>query len=1499
MDVLENYKGDTSPQINIDEMYGVEKKRKPLSDATARNEAALMSLLHAEPSKITETYQNLYNELLQGGTEYSDMVGRDLENKASKGISDTLVGILGDASLPLDVKKSAVEAAKTYSPSKVDMFSQKVASEDQEGNAEQAYMLERSRNVLAKENDFRAQRQAIHNAHQASKDSSFTGFLVDLVEAALPTFFQTAGTLTEVQKSLGMKPSVVDRLYLKGAKEKIREHLFKLPPEQRAQAVETIANAIDENSGVLIYKKNDLAARELLSQLIGDGYSGSDAAVDNAVQLLDAIGVGQLTRSVSKGVVRGFSKRIVDTPTAPASPLDIAASSNPAEARKLYEAANVSDESSLAISGTDKTSLILDNELPQLLSESVPNKLVDPARRVSKELKETVLGKGGIRFTQKERDEALEKAKTEYLNATGVNLLDNYTQFGIQGDKVVVKGFYGSSEGGFLKAEDALEQARYTFRSFEIGDDSLSIHKLSDEGEYVPVKLEDVKGVEGNYIVGLEIKRGIDVSDTLDVKYNFADRFKFSNSRITGSVSSNILDHASMLHPVITGSAERAVDLGTRIDKLIIQIGDDYARQARSLDKAQREQLAKVIHDSNFNRVEYDDSTLRTTYGLNDRAIDALKKWREGWDSHHWLSNLTHVKNMRNSGYQVLVSPNAKLYGKPVSKGSATGEVYDATTDTIKLLSSNELDSLYNKGGTLVKLRTPETILGKEVTHFAVDNSPSTYLRTLNDSDQVLNYIPGYYKLYYNSPRFVVEKVKGSNGSTYERAIAVAGDWKEAEHYLKRKAAAAGVTPEQFGRIRGDIKQYSLGDDMDWELGRAAGVVNQRHRGKLLADASSPTVHLGSTNYVVDPMESFIRSASNISARVALQDEIDVMKKRLMTQYKNVMPEKGEYPSSYLDIGKKGDEFSKEAADARTLWGYIDKLENGYINAIDAASKDIFRAMGDVVGKKGLSGAERGLMFLSRQNFMQDANNLVYQSLIKFNPLRQWIVQPIQALQLWAYDPISFVKSMDAFSNWMTASIAKKAGAPLTKKQKEIYDFMEKWGGLDGVDRQNLVDGPLRDMSRSSNKALRAIGKASDIPAKVGFDPAERTNLALHVLTERERAIRQGKDIDDVNVIDEVFAKARALTLSMNRAGDMPYNRTAISILTRFLQIPHKSFTKITYNRRLSKSEKARIAVGDLLLYGVPIATFGEVIGKDVLSDDPVMREAQMFGLFTAGYNRIWRDFLGVENMEANLSSMSPYETQGWNDLAVAFWESGIAGMIGSTPAGELFVGNNPRVTEAFKRMSRWMNINNYEGAPEDFSSVVSGFASITSGWSNYLKYRYITNTEIQMNKNGVVLKEGVSNAEALHVLFGIQSMSESARFDYLSKMNKKQKAKEEEIKSAVKDIVQAYTRIFQSPISEQEQFIRILQEMNRVFSDNSKDLELAHKEFIRLARDRDSGVVSGFLRFAGILSFEEHKQMLKASGMPEEQIQKFIEILRYANEGDDKVNEVFDKEGM
>lgn len=42
------------------------------------------------------------------------------------------------------------------------------------------------------------------------------------------------------------------------------------------------------------------------------------------------------------------------------------------------------------------------------------------------------------------------------------------------------------------------------------------------------------------------------------------------------------------------------------------------------------------------------------------------------------------------------------------------------------------------------------------------------------------------------------------------------------------------------------------------------------------------------------------------------------VKRRLMAQFKDVMPADGSYPNSLEDIGKRGDMYSKDARDARS-----------------------------------------------------------------------------------------------------------------------------------------------------------------------------------------------------------------------------------------------------------------------------------------------------------------------------------------------------------------------------------------------------------------------------------------------------------------------------------------------------------------------------------------------------------------------------------------------------
>lgn len=1485
MGILEDFANEQP--LNIEELFPVQKKARAVPIATARNQAALSALL--EPGEnITETYKLLFDDEFVGDGEFAKRKREGI--LAGYKNSDTRIAmdILSDPSISDPQKKTALEVLQKQEPSLTEIFMTKSAAKGlTSGNAETQKVADTFHNHLNDEIEYRSKAQAVVNGAIAGLSTDVAhiagGFLEQIIPGAITA--QAVGTLRKAQEVLGIKSGPLEKFVSYKSKEKIINHLESLPPEERLQKLKLLTDTITNNSGLILRDKNDLEALTLLQQLGTEGEYGTGSKVMDAVtQVLDAVGVGGIVKGTVGKVTKLFPKTLVKQAPSPLAPLPAVVSANNQTAKGMYQAVLTSqgDELAQAVSGTTKQDLILHTEGTQnFVKDAVEAKVVNPDSigNAIEELR-NITRQGGVQYTTEEVIRAEDETRKAFKGALGPTQWDNYTQVGLDGDAVVVRGFYGNADGGFLRAEDALENARYQFREFEIADDQLKVYQRTPEGDYTAVSLDSVRGKDGDYIVGLDFRQSLKPSELspVDVKRNWLDSIPFLRSKFWGSASRNLFDANSMLPKHITGGMENAVDASTSLDKYLIRTVDDYATRVKGLPKDQQLSLAQAIKDSNFNRVELSDLQLSGKYGLSLEAIDAMKVWRHGWDVNHWLTNLTHVKDMRNKGFQILEHQNARLFGKPISKNAQLGNVYDPDLDVVRALSQQEVDDLYNNGGYFAKLRSPEEFNGKAASHFVVRNNKDNYLRSLADSDQIVNYIPGYYKVYYNSPRFVVKYGKDANGVQYEQAIAVAGTHKEADLYLRNLARQAGVDVKNFGRVRGDVKQMIPGSDEEWQISKSAGAINQRHRGQLLQDAGS-TVHLGQSDFIVDPLESFVRASSSIARKVALQDNIDLAKERLMTQYKHLMPADGSYPNSWQAIGRQGDMFTKETADARTLWDYIQQQEATIYNLLDEGIKVGLRAMSDALGKAGLGGLERAAGKASEIGFTRDINNFLHQILIKWNPLRQWIVQPIQAMQLFAYSPTAAFKTLNTLDE-LGAIIMKKArNVPLTKAEKELDAFVRDWGGFAGVDRQVMVDGPIRDLHRSSNVLLRAFGRASDGVGKVGFDSAEKFNLLSHLLTVRNKFLIEGKDVTSRRVIDEIRAETRALTLSMNSAGDMPYNKSAASLFVKFLQIPHKGLMKITTNRRLDGFTQLRIGAWEAMLFGVPAYAVAEWMDKNILSDDPKIREIQTFGYLTYAYNALWRNIAG-KDPKANLQSMGPYETDGWRKLWSSVMEDGFMKMFANAPAGSLVMGNNPRLTNAFQKMGSWMRINKYQDNPAQFLEVITEFAKLSSGFNNAYNYYYVLNTNKELNKLGVKLRDDVDNWTALHELFGIQTTSEAAAYAATDTAKKSVEAKQKEIEDQVRYVMKLYKDRFQTEIADPESTLRVLNEFNRMFDHDPAGLDMAYKSFLKLSRTSDSWFIDRFLEYAGILPPDKLESLLKRSGAPEDQVQEYMRFL-------------------
>lgn len=1492
---------DSENQINIDKQYaeGSVEVFPIVPEATARNQAATLALLGSNPN-LEEEYKNNYLELIKGKTPPSY---QGVEATIKSSYQKPLMNMLGDPNVELDVKKMAVSHVSNIQVEPHKEVSIKAASLDNpDANVHQAAIIEDTRKRMEEEFAYRDYEQKMINRSIASQDVNYKTVFTDMLEMAIPgsMTFGSARHIAHLAKEVGAETSIS----LVAGKDAIRARLASLPVEERMKVFSQIQKTLVDNPGIVFKDKNTVEAINTISEVAVTGnYNLGHKYIDAATQILDAIGVGGILRNGFKGLQKALTKvatrKVLDTPL-PVSPLEITSAANPAYARDVYKAATQSDEAAKALAGTDRDSLIIRTEGPQpSMGPYAEATLINPVRELDKRIKELATQTGGIRYTDEEILAARVNTEKAFRDAAGVSSIDNYTQVAVEGDNLVVKGMFGSSESGFQTPEEAINQARFAFKNLAIPEKEFKLYQRTPENTYDLVDINAVKGVPGEYFIGLESK--IPVSENLipdeamsplTWKLNFFDRFPKLWSRTTGSLTQNLTDAASVQPKIVSSSAEVAVDRSIALEKVVLEKGDDFAKSAKRLPKDQQDNLLKVIVESDAQRTHFDYLTLKNKFNLSDESIDTLYKWRDAQDTTHWLSNLTQVKNLRNNLYKLFNNGNVQLFGKEVPKNGNLTSLYDPTTDTIKTLTRQEMDDLYNRGGTYAKLKVPEKINGVQVTHFIVENNPNSFLRVLNDSDQVLNYIPGYYKRYYKASRFVVRNERNADGTLYERAVAVAPSWEEADNYLKNAAKAEGKSPEEFGRVRADVRD---GSELEFSAMSEAGFVNTRHRGQLLNNAQSP-VYIGKQGMLLDPTESFTRAAAGVSQKVAMQDAIDTMKRRLYTQFKEVMPADGSYPMSPKDIGKVGDIHSPLARDARSLWQYIDSLEAGFRNSIDEFSKDMFKSLSISAGKKGMKGVEKVTGALSTVNPMNDLSGLIHRALITWNPLRQWIVQPSQALRLSFYDPVAFSRALKDWGTYINAIIKKNSKVALNANEKEIYDVATRWGALDGVDRSILVEGPLRDLSHSSNALLRGASKADKAISSVGFDFAERMNMFMHMATVRNRKMAKGLNVANLKVQDEIFSEARALTLSLNTAGQQPYNKTALSLFTKFLQIPHKSILQVTFNRRLDAATKAKLLAADTVLYGVPLAAVSNLIGADLIPDDPVLRDKIEFGMLTHMYNNLFQKAFDV-NPDANLSGLAPYDVAGWKELFKGMMESGVAGAFAKTPVGTLTVGSNPRITNAMVKMFDFMRGNGAEGDPVKFPEVINEFAKIAGGYNNYIKYSYIKEAHRELSRTGVLLRDDVSNLAALHTLFGFSTTSEEKMFTTMNKVLSDTKDRQKEIRDGVKTAMANLRDKYYQGTDEFEQMMRIHQELNRVFQ-KPEDFKVAMDEYRKLMVDKETWMYGAMLKYAGFASTDDIKIAIKASAIPEEQKQKLIKIFAEDLKGlDEEIKKLDEKE--
>lgn len=1311
----------------------------------------------------------------------------------------------------------------------------------------------------------------------------------------------------------------------------IRKQLESIPPEKRVEYTRSVIEGIKANSGIIFGNDNQFAEWDKAVSIFEDGgYGTFNEWMDNLSPILDVIGVGQIARGfknsgkaaktanrtdkvfpaewelVDESKVVGPAQTELMNPQRkigfdmqdqikrievnsvvrkenPASPANIVQQSNPEKARAVHDTVvkSTTDEVAEALYGVDKNQAIINDITPQVATESgrVTSKVTDIERNLRQELHvpdeliDLVDNTGAIYYTKGEKAQARANVVNDFGAAEGITINDAMSSFRVEGGKIKIDAAYGTPEGGFLRAEDALEQAKYALRSRGVLDEEITL--LKKEGlDYVPVELKDVQGVEGSYMVRVNTSHDIDPTDianfeTFDVKRNIFDRIGPTVSQSKGSVSRYLMDASSMLHPTYTGAAAVTSDQTAKFDKFMLTLAGEYSDKYTSLSKDRQVLVDDYIREANFNGVKFDHADL-VARGFQPKEIDALKSWKNFWDSHFYLENYDIVKTLNSQGYQKFKNANTELYVKPIPKNQNLGAIYDPAIDAVVIHSKTEGDMLYAAGGTYAKLRRPTDFAGTTAEHMIVRNTPTEYTRKFRDSDQVLNYRDGYFQIQYKAPKFVDEIERDPQGKVIKsRTVAVSGDTKEAEFFAKRMAS-------QFGKeynVRGDVRALRRDDDAWWDLNSASGRIAQRHRGKLLEDASGLN-HLGDGSYIMNPVDSAVRAAKSIAGRTVARPMLEAAKARFINQYGDLLPPNGiggrKWPNNVQEITQKGKETGKQVADARTTYEYINYLENGYINSVDELFKTGMNAIANMLGSAHLSTAERAANRISEQAPTALAKNFTFMAYIGSNVLRQWIIQPHQIVRTYSYNPIG----------WLNGGIEKLAASYLGSKMgvvklspdmKAFEDFLDNSGLLDAVDKQNLVRGTLLQAADTTNKAVRA---AKWIPTKtrqIGFDIGENANIIGHAAAVYERRKRAGENLADKAVRDDAYSEIRAISYDMNFAGDMPYNQTTPAMVLQFMQVPHKAFLQMT-NRRIDPNIRARMVGADILMWGGPTLLVSELLGVDILPDDAFWKETFTWGLESALLNKAFSD-LFQEDVNIDFSSLAPYDMTGWSKFFTAMYSGGASAMIANSPSGQLVLKEGGRTRNAIAAMSRYFGIvEDVDEKPETFLQVMNEVAKISSGYNNAVKAKILLDARKRYDQYGSTIDQSVSAPEAWAQAFGFGSSDTRDLYRISMQMSKDVKKHKEETLKVYDSIKRYYAEQLESENNDPVFITKVTGRVMKVFENDPVAQAIIANQLESDLKGKDAALLATFIKRSAIPSIGGLRDQVKQMPVSEEQ---------------------------
>lgn len=1042
--------------------------------------------------------------------------------------------------------------------------------------------------------------------------------------------------------------------------------------------------------------------------------------------------------------------------------------------------------------------------------------------------------------------------------------------------------------------------------------------------EKPPVKASELG--KGDYLVQIrhtslhdaadEIKQSTTTADAtfMKIPLNLTDKAPRYTKGEAGSIVQHLIPPSAVIDPILTRAASVAADYVARSKQALLKLGGEYASLFKKMNKADRQAVDNYIIKANHESLKFDPIKMKAD-GMSDAAIETVRQWKRTNDTIFQLENLDMARQSRLKGWEIFEDgkglEHRQVRPMALNKvGTDIKKVYDAELGMIREIGPDEVKALYDDGGTLAKSRMPVEIGDQAVDVVIVKQKPGSYTRAIRDTDQLLNYRDGHFTIYYKDNVFIREHLVDANGVEYVKAIKTSGNTKEGLAHLKQLQDEFPDRDFTITRDRSEIEKQDLDFNSSVNTGRTA----QRTRGETLRDVTDRPSDLNFA-HMASPEESLVKSIQSIAQRVNMKEYLDTVKRRFMEQYKQYLPTDKEthmqgWPDDRTMLVRPTDlrEDLSQFHEAVTTYNYIHSMEKGYINMVDDISKNLFQAIADTAGRKGWSwlekAAEKGSEF-GPTNF---ARKQAFRILLASNPIRQVVIQAMQAVPvILATNPkflaskmvpqMYFLRILDRGGD--VNSILKGASHVLSglteAEARAMAKHYEESGISSMVKAHSIISDDLVSLVDRGvwGKTKAIAGKPLDLAQRYGFEPGENALMKMVWLSEYD-LMRANKVKMTDEALTMLHARVRDLTGNMNKAGELAYNENALSVIMQFFQAPHKIFSQVVLgNRALTQGDRAKLGLSYLLTYGTGSGMLYSayqgakgvgnwMMGEDAsdTADNKELDDAIQGGFFNFTMNHmlsaIYGDPVNVD-FSASLRQIDPPTLNKlWANMATM----DIASMIGGSPSIGLYASGG-KLHEFLRALARPFTVPEDDG---NLADIGASFIGMFGGLSAVAKARYILSAGKVLNAKGEVLKDNVNTVEAWMSLAGFKTEAEVHQ----------QQANEDAyfISKKFKDdfnymLDETGRRLVREGISDQESeyVIRMMQEATRWYGDNPYAMQAIQSEITKRGQSGDYRVVNKLIELSKIATRSQIEDVVNKSGLSQDQRDNVMKIFKFMRE--------------